>query len=152
MSTLWTPDGERPIRRAPQPPSAEAASQAPAGPPGEGSRPPSRGGTGEPAGSDDAEMIAHLEALRQQLVEAPAEAVIANHAHGLFELAAVHLSVQPPNLDQARLSIDALAALVEGLKGRLGEAEAQLEAGLGQLRMAFVQIRGASQPGAGPGE
>lgn len=88
-------------------------------------------------------MLAHLEELRQQLAEAPAEAVIANHAYGLFELAAVHLSLQPPQLAQARLAIDALAALVEGLEGRLGEAEPQLADGLTQLRNAFVEITAA---------
>lgn len=93
-------------------------------------------------------MAADLEELRQQLAETPVEAVIANHAYGLFELSAVHLSLQPPQLDQARLAIDALAALVEGLKGRLGQAEGQLAEGLDQLRMAFVQIHaaGTEQP------
>ena len=97
-------------------------------------------------------MLAHLEQMRQQLADAPAEVVVANHAYGLFELAAVHLSLRPPQLDQARLAIDALAALVEGLAGRLGEAEAQLEDGLAQLRMAFVQIRSAAaEAGGEPG-
>ena len=59
--------------------------------------------------------------LREQLARTPAEVVIANHAFGLFELAALHLSLQPPQLDQARLAIDALAALVDGLGDRLGE-------------------------------
>ncbi len=91
--------------------------------------------------------------LRQQLAETPAEAVVANHAFGLFELAALHLSLQPPNLDAARTAIDACAALVEGMVGRLGDAEAELVDGLGQLRLAFVQIRSArgaepSPPGA----
>ncbi len=47
---------------------------------------------------------------------------MANHAFGLFELAALHLSLQPPQLAQARLAIDALAALVDGLGERLGDA------------------------------
>ena len=51
---------------------------------------------------------------------------------------------RPPQLAEAKLAIDAFAALVEGLEGRLGEAEPQLRDGLAQLRMAFVQIRGAS--------
>ena len=33
---------------------------------------------------------------------------MANHCYGLFELAAVYLSQQPPLLAQARLAIDAL--------------------------------------------
>ena len=41
----------------------------------------------------------------------PAEVVVANHAYGLFELAAIHLSQQPPNLEEARLAVDALAQI-----------------------------------------
>jgi Domain of unknown function (DUF1844) len=97
--------------------------------------------------------------LQEQLARTPVELVIANHAFGLFELAALHLSLQPPQLPQARLAIDALGALVEGLAGRLGEYERQLIEGLANLRLAYVQIRGAAQgetppaggpPGTGP--
>ncbi len=97
--------------------------------------------------------------LQEQLARTPVELVIANHAFGLFELAALHLSLQPPQLPQARLAIDALGALVEGLADRLGEYERQLVEGLANLRLAYVQIRGAAQgeglpqggpPGAGP--
>ena len=89
-------------------------------------------------------MRAQLEAMQQELAEAPASVVVANHAFGLFELAALHLSIQPPKLDQAALAIDAMAAIVEGLAGRLEEAEPQLKEALAQLRMAFVQIKAAS--------
>jgi hypothetical protein len=83
--------------------------------------------------------------MRQQLAEAPAELVIANHAMGLWELAALHLSHQPPQLPQAQLAIDALTALVDGLQGRLGEDERSLRDGLAQIRMAFVQINNAER-------
>ena len=50
---------------------------------------------------------------------------------------------------QADDYIDALGALVEGLSGRLGEDEATLHDALAQLRIAYVQIKGAGQaPGA----
>jgi hypothetical protein len=84
--------------------------------------------------------------LRDQLARTPAEVVVANHAFGLFELAALHLSLDPPQLDQARLAIDALAALVEGLGDRLGDHGRELTSGLSQLRMAYVQIQGAHTP------
>jgi hypothetical protein len=93
--------------------------------------------------------------MRDQLARTPAEVVIANHAVGLFELARLHLSLTPPQLDQARLAIDALAAIVERLGQRLGEAAGELAEGLAQLRMAFVRIHGMHQAGAGgrgPGE
>lgn len=83
--------------------------------------------------------------MREQLAQAPAELVIANHAMGLWELAALHLSQKPPQLAQAQLAIDALAALVDGLHGRLGEDEKSLQDGLSQIRMAFVQIHNAER-------
>jgi hypothetical protein len=85
--------------------------------------------------------------LRQQLADTPARTVVANHCYGLFELAALHLSLEPPKLDQARLAIDSLALLVEGLMTRLGEEEANLREGLTQLRLAFVRLGGASTAG-----
>jgi hypothetical protein len=90
--------------------------------------------------------------LRQQLADTPARTVIANHCYGMFELAALHLSLDPPKLDQARLAIDALALLIEGLATRLGDEEAQLREGLTQLRLAFVRLGGtttADETGAG---
>jgi Domain of unknown function (DUF1844) len=92
------------------------------------------------------EIAAQLEELRDELARTPATLVVANHAFGLFELAALHLSLQPPKLDEAQVAIDALGALVEGLRGRLGENEAQLQGGLSQLRIAFVQIKAANSP------
>jgi hypothetical protein len=123
MSSLWTPGGERPVR-----PEAEPESTAP-----QDSREPT-----------EEELNEQLARMQEQLAQTPVEVVIANHAFGLFELAALHLSRQPPNLDQARVAIDALGALVEGMVGQLGEHEEQLRDGLSQLRMAFVQIKGSA--------
>jgi hypothetical protein len=89
-----------------------------------------------------------MAAMRAELVNSPVEVVVANHCYGLFELAAVYLSQQPPLLSQARLAIDALGCLVTGLEGRLGETEEQLRDGLSQLRLAYVQIDGAQRAGA----
>lgn len=130
MSTLWTPDGERPIRRGGEQPAAAP------GP--------------EPEAPSDAELEEELAEVRDQLARTPAEVVVANHAYGLWQLAALHLSLEAPQLDQARTAIDAFAALVEGMQGRLGEAEAQLVGALEQLRLAYVEIARAGQaPPAG---
>lgn len=80
-----------------------------------------------------------LEQARRRLAEAPAEVVVTNHAMGLFELAAIHLTSEPPNLEAARLAIDALGHLVDGLGPRLGEHHDTLQAALGNIRMVFVQ-------------
>lgn len=90
---------------------------------------------------DAAEMAEALEDARRRVAEAPAETVVANHAMGLYELAAIHLSAQPPRLVEAALGIDALACLVEGLGDRMGENSGILKDALHQIRLAFVQIK-----------
>lgn len=140
MSSLWTPEGEHRVAR-------ETGSAPGGGPPDTGG-PPSGGLPGDD-GHDDLddlspeerqELAAQLDELRSQLVNTPADVVVANHAYGLFELAAIHLSQQPPNLEEARLAVDALGALVSGLAGRLGEAEPSLNDALAQIRLTYVQI------------
>ena len=81
---------------------------------------------------------------RQRLAEVPASVVIVNHAMGMYELAAIHLSAEPPNLPEAALAIDAVGCIVEGLDDRLGPDVATLRDALAQIRLAFVQIKGAA--------
>lgn len=83
---------------------------------------------------------------RSRLAEVPVEVMVTNHAVGLYELAAIHLSATPPRLFESALAIDALACLVEGLGARLGEEYPVLSEALSNIRLAFVQIKG-SQPG-----
>jgi hypothetical protein len=94
------------------------------------------------------EAQAELDAMRQQLANTPAEVVMANHCYGIFELATIYLSHVPPMLFEGRLAIDGLGALLEGLKGRLGEAEPTLLQALSQLRLAYVQLEGAERAAA----
>ena len=144
MSSLWTPEGEHPVGRArPEPTPTPSPS---AMDPGDNGEAPSSGGAGR-GDFEEEPTQAELDELRQQLAQAPVEVVVANHAFGLFELAALHLSLQPPQLDEARLAIDAVAALTEGLAGRLGEAEPTLREGLAQLRLAYVQIKTLAEGG-----
>jgi hypothetical protein len=143
MSSLWTPEGEHPVS-----PEGQGGAQGP--PPGPGRRRPLPPET-EPTSEEQAAVEADLDQLRRQLAETPVEVVVANHAFGLFELAALHLSLQPPQLDEARLAIDAVAALTEGLAGRLGEAEPTLREGLAQLRLAYVQIKTLAEGGEATG-
>jgi hypothetical protein len=62
---------------------------------------------------------------------------------GLYELAAIHLSADPPDLGSASLAIDAVGCLVEGLGDRLGEDVPTLQAALANIRLAFVQVKAA---------
>ena len=93
------------------------------------------------APTDDERALAEeLAAMQEELAQTPAAVVVANHAVGLFQLAAIHLNRRPPNLEEGRLAIDAMAALVEGLHGRLGDEEEALRDALTQVRMAFVSL------------
>jgi hypothetical protein len=130
MSSLWTPSGEH----FPEKDPADATRS-------------SLADTDDTEPSPE-EAEAAMEAMRAQLAQTPADVVIANHCYGLFELAAIYLSQTPPILFQARLAIDALGAVLDGLAGRLGEAEPQLRESLSQLRLAFVSLEGAEQAGA----
>jgi hypothetical protein len=91
-----------------------------------------------------AAMQAEMDEVRRQLLAAPAAVVIANHAMGIYELAAIHLTADPPQVVEAVLAIDALIALVEGLEGRLGDAEPTLREALGQLRAAYLEVKARS--------
>jgi len=87
------------------------------------------------------EALEAMQEVRRQLAEVPAEIVVANHVMGLYELAAIHLSADPPDLVSAALAIDAVACLVEGLGDRIGEDAATMRDALGNIRIAFVQIK-----------
>ena len=100
---------------------------------------------------DLAESLAsEMAAARDRLAQVPAATVVANHAMGLYELAAIHLSQEPPNFGEATIAIDAMAALIDRLPGRLGDDEATLRESLSQLRMAFVVLRDRAAEGSGP--
>ena len=138
MSTLWTPGGEVPVGGRTT------------GPPDESVAPDDTGAAPDefdldslsPEEREQAEQyIRELAESRERLKSVPASVVVANHAMGLYELAALHLSSQPPSFAQATVAIDALGALLEGMQGRLGEAEPTLREGLAQIRMAFVQLK-----------
>ncbi len=149
MSTLWTPGGEHRVPR-------ESADE-PQGQPGtaDGGEGGAFGGeldidpetglpidprTGEPF--DPEELAAMQEQLREaqeQLVSVPAAEIVQNHMMGLFELAALHLRRDPPDLDEARLPIDALGLLVDNLGDQLPAGET-LRGALQQIRLAYVEI------------
>lgn len=137
MSSLWTPEGEH---RVPRPEASDAPSPAPA------EAAPTSGLFAEDADDEvsQAELERELAEMKARLAETPAAAIIANHCIGLFDLARVYLSLSPPQLDEASLAIDGLAALADGLLGRLGPDEGAIRDGLASIRLAFVQIKAAA--------
>lgn len=90
-----------------------------------------------------------MDEARARLSEVPAEVVVTNHVMGLYELAAIHLSSEPADLAQSSLAIDAIACLVDGLGDRLGPDAPTMRDALNNIRMAFVQIKGATDAAAG---
>jgi hypothetical protein len=141
VSSLWTPGGEHKVPRPDEPGDSPSGGSPPGAPP---SRPPVRDPREEDDGAGEREPTEEeIRELARQLAAAPPEDVIANHCYGLFELAALHLSQSPVNVPAARLAIDAMGLLVDGLGSRLGAHSAALADGLTQLRLAFVRITDA---------
>ena len=144
--SLWTPDGEHSVPR--EAPRAE--------PTVEPDDDPLAGLTDEQREQAMA-MAAEMEEVRQQLASVPAAVVIANHAMGLYELAAIHLSTQPPNFPEAQVAIDLDEAPSYFAAGRPvgGERWAEEPAGGPAARPGGAR-RGAlpAEPGCGrlPGD
>src|SRR4051794_28901308 len=167
VMSLWTPGGEHEVPREPAAPASEPESGAePRGGPSNADllaslSPEDRARLESLSPEEQARAMAQLRemaeemvAVQRQMAEAPAAVVVANHAMGIYELATIHLRQQPPNLPEAKVAIDAFAALLEALRGRLGPDEPTLEQALQQIRMAFVQLQnaaGGAEPGDEPG-
>ena len=138
MSTLWTPGGEVPVGDRATEASGESVTRGAAASDPEGFDLDSL----SPEEREQAEQyIRELAESRERLKAVPASVVVANHAMGMYELAALHLSNQPPNFNEAAVAIDALSALLDGMQGRLDEAESTLREALSQIQMAFVQLK-----------
>jgi len=137
MSTIWTPGGEYVPREEPP--------ERPAGPPPEG--PTTAGPPPGPGREMTPEQLEAALAEARAALAVPVIEHIGGHAMALFELAALHLEreaatggAEQPDLAEAALAIDAMAALVEGLGERLDPYRAQLDSAINQLRMAFVEL------------
>ncbi len=148
--SLWTPGGEHEVPRdRPSEPNQAQPAPGPASAAGESPQideaalaealgiPSLDDLTDEQREQLEAAVIEMAEQERQ-LVAAPPEAVVANHIMGLYELAAIHLRQNPPNLNEASFAIDAATSLADGLEGRLGENEPTVRQALAQLQQAFV--------------
>ncbi|MDD9371125.1 MAG: DUF1844 domain-containing protein, partial [Acidimicrobiales bacterium] len=96
-------------------------------------------------------MADQVEDARRQLLSAPAGPVVGQQALQFYEVAALHLSQPEPKLEEARIAIDALAAVVDALGTRLGEAHTPLTQAVHQLRLAFVEASGGAAPPAAGG-
>jgi hypothetical protein len=139
VSTLWTPSGEH----RPEEPADDLTGDLEHG--------------AAPDGEPSPEQIEEMLRSRAELASVPVVDIVANHAVGLWQLAVLHLMPDPdpeglptePRLDEARLAIDALGALVEGLGSRLAPHDEALREALTQLRLAYVQVADGQTGGGG---
>jgi hypothetical protein len=138
--SLWTPSGEHPVERPgrPAPDATSPPDDAPTAPPQSG--PTSMDDLSPEERAQAEEFARQVDSARRQLLDAPAGSVVGQQALQFYELAALHLSQPQPKLDDARVAIDAFAAVVTGLGPRLGEAEQPLRQALNQIQMAFVEV------------
>jgi hypothetical protein len=146
--SLWTPSGEHPVERPgrPAPDATSPPQDAPPAPPQSG--PTSLDDLSPEERAEAEELARQVDSARRHLLEAPAGSVVGQQALQFYELAALHLSQPQPKLDDARVAIDAFAAVVTGLGPRLGEAEQPLRQALNQIQLAFVEVS-RSAGGAG---
>jgi hypothetical protein len=146
VSSLWTPYGEEPVppAGAPQPPS----SGGPGG--GPGGEPPPGGG---PDDIDPEQMREMLE----RLAATPVEAIVTQFAVELQEISVLHLGLaaeRPESLASAKIAIDAMGALVDGVGDRFGPNAEPLRQAVAALRLGYVEVSsevggaGESTPGS----
>ena len=139
MSSLWTPDGEHDV----QPESSNDET-------------PLSSGEFDHLSPEDREkaeaMVKEMAAAQERIAKPQASVVVSTHLMGLYELAAIHLSQQPPNLKEASLAIDALGAVMDKLTNQLGENEETLRDALHQIRMAYVNLEQRAKDNSDPSE
>ena len=134
--SLWTPGGEVPVERG----GATSSTGGDAGVAGRVGGPDLDSLSPEERAQAEA-MIAQMAEVQRQILSAPAAQFVTNHVVGLYELAAIHLGQPEPDLEEARLAIDAMAAVLDATEDRLGADGQALRDALTQLQMVFVQLR-----------
>ena len=150
MSSLWTPDGERPVAKG-----------TPATPPADGPVTPGEVGT-DPLRAAAAAMGVDLDALsddertqlqtelsemmrvRREVAATPAGEMVTNYLMRFFDLATIYLEGEPPAFAEAATVIEAFRCVLDGIGDRLGDNEPLLREALGQLQMMFVQVKNAA--------
>lgn len=142
--SLWTPDGEVPVERggpSGRPEMDDAADEAVRGAAAAMGIDPD---TLSPADRERlVQLVSEMAEAQQRLAAAAAADVIANHAMGLYEFAAIKLGTEPPQVADARAAIDALGGMLGAAGDRLGDHGPALADALDQIRLAWVQINDA---------
>jgi hypothetical protein len=156
MSSLWTPDGERPVGRDTSGSAAAPGATEPGSPTGTDPLREAAKAMGVDLDSLTDEERAQLQAelsemmrVRREVAATPAAEMLTNYLMRFFDLATIYLEGEPPAFGEAATVIEAFRVLLEGVGDRLGENEPLLREALGQLQMIFVQVKEANA-GAAP--
>ncbi len=123
----------------PSPPAPEAPADQAVGPQTES---PPEGRVWTPEQEEQAQRLA------QELAQRPSLDWIINTAVTLANVAGAKIELGTP--EEARLAIDAFAALVNGLGSQLGDAERPLRQTLAELQMVFAQTVAGPKGEQGP--
>lgn len=152
MSSLWTPDGERPVGRpddatSSSPDSAGATSGADAAEPLRAAAEALGIDLDSLSAEERGELAAELAEMmrvRREIAATPASEMIANHLIRFLDLATIYLEGEPPAFAEAATAIEAFRCVLEGLGDRLGDHRPMLTEALGQVQMIFVQVKQAN--------
>lgn len=153
MSSLWTPDGERPVPPTDTGTPAATPTDHPNGPAGgapevsEALR-TAASQLGVDLESMSPEDIAQLESemaemmrARREMAETPAADMVANHMMRLFDLTMIYLEADPPRFSDATTVIESFRAVLDHTGDRLGAHAELLNDALNQMQMVFVQVK-----------
>ena len=80
----------------------------------------------------------------EQLRATPVELILGNYVFHLIQLAAVHLAATPPQLPQAQLTIDVVAAMLKAGDERLGENVTLYRNALAEVQQLYVRAASGS--------
>ncbi len=88
---------------------------------------------------EQAALASEFEEAKQRISETPVDQIITTHIIGLYELAVIHLQKDPPDLKSAKIAVNAMAGIVEGVAEDLQEYEEAMRSALTEIQMAFVK-------------
>lgn len=166
--SLWTPDGERPVRRGPAGPSGDDGG--PAAPSVEELLELVAAANGVPLdalpedrrreleahvrGLDEADrtrlalemaQLAEMQQVRAELVEIPGEVhvvrFIQQFVESFLDLTAGYLQTDPPKFADAATVIAAIDTVLDAFDTQLGDQRANVDQAVAQLKSAFVQLQ-----------
>ncbi len=123
--SIWTPSGEYELSATDSEESSEEPESADSPP--------------ELTPEEQSALASEFEEAKQRISETPVDQIITTHIIGLYELAVIHLQKDPPDLESAKIAVNAMSGIVEGVAEDLQEYEEAMRNALTEIQMAFVK-------------